>query len=163
MPAYLAVNPNGRIPALRDGDLVLWESMAITLYIAEKAGPPIGPVDASERALMTMWSFCALTETERAANIMGHETDWSPVHLRNPENLAKAKAALEPPLAVLESALKADPQFLVGGRFTVADLNVANVLTPLRACPEWLTAYPRVSAWLHSHRGRPAAMAAEGS
>lgn len=55
-PAYLALNPNGRVPALVDGDLVLWESSAIMLYVAEKA-PQAGliPSGTAHRARMYQW------------------------------------------------------------------------------------------------------------
>ena len=49
-PEYLAVNPNGRIPALVDGDLVLFESMAINLYLAEKYGDGLYPASVEDRA-----------------------------------------------------------------------------------------------------------------
>jgi glutathione S-transferase len=53
-PAFLAVNPNGRIPAIEDDGLVLHESLAINLYLAKRHGGALGPADAAEDGLMTM-------------------------------------------------------------------------------------------------------------
>ena len=54
---FLKINPNGRVPALVDGDLRLFESLAINLYIAKKHGGPLAPKDVAEDGAMTMWSL----------------------------------------------------------------------------------------------------------
>ena len=56
-PEFRAVNPNGRVPALVDGDTVLWESMAINLYLAEKYGGAMMPATVEGRGLACQWSF----------------------------------------------------------------------------------------------------------
>ena len=56
---YLAINPNAHIPAMRDGDLTMFESLAINLYLAKKADGPLAPATLAEDALMTMWSIWA--------------------------------------------------------------------------------------------------------
>jgi glutathione S-transferase len=63
-PAFLAVNPNGRLPAIDDAGFHLFESMAINLYLAKKHGGPLAPRDIGEDAKMTQWSFWAVTELE---------------------------------------------------------------------------------------------------
>ena len=63
-PDYLALNPNGRVPTLVDGDLVLWESMAINLHLAKKYGGALWPADESQQALAIQWSFWGMTEIE---------------------------------------------------------------------------------------------------
>src|SRR5919206_2842910 len=55
MPAYLALNPTGRTPALVDGDFVLWESTAIMQYLAGRAASPLWPDDVRTRADVTRW------------------------------------------------------------------------------------------------------------
>src|SRR5207248_3213113 len=63
-PEFLRLNPNGHIPVLQDGDLVLWESLAINLYLARKYDKGLWPktVDAEGRAFQ--WSLWAMTELE---------------------------------------------------------------------------------------------------
>src|SRR4029077_20675998 len=60
-PEYLRLNPNARIPTLVDGDVVLWESMAINLYLAQKSGP-MHAASAAATALAAQWSFWAMLE-----------------------------------------------------------------------------------------------------
>jgi glutathione S-transferase len=58
-PAYFKLNPNGRIPTLVDGEIVLWESMAINLYLAQKPGP-MHSGSAAVLGLAAQWSFWAM-------------------------------------------------------------------------------------------------------
>ena len=82
-PEFLAVNPNGRIPALVDGDLTLFESLAINSYVVKKAGGDLAPNGPAEAALADQWSLWAMTETEKpllmalfhSLGVMGHEKD----------------------------------------------------------------------------------------
>jgi glutathione S-transferase len=62
-PVYLQLNPNARIPTLVDGDVVLWESMAINLYLAQKPGP-MQLNSAAVLGIAAQWSFWAMLETE---------------------------------------------------------------------------------------------------
>ena len=61
---FLKINPNGHVPAIKDGDLVLNESLAINLYLAKKHGGPLAPANAAEDGLMTMWTIRAAAEVE---------------------------------------------------------------------------------------------------
>lgn len=58
---YRAINPNGSVPAIRDGDFLLWESMAINLYLAKKYGQDIFPDTLESEALAWQWSFWAVS------------------------------------------------------------------------------------------------------
>lgn len=156
--AVAAVNPNGKIPALQDGDLTLFESLAINLHIAGKAGAPLMPAgDDASRVLQ--WTLWAATEAEPAIMQWAYNTYIRPPEQRDPA-LAKAGAeAAAQRLAVLEQQLTAAP-FLVGGGFTVADLNLASVLYGA-----WLNGFdfgpfPKVKAWLDACLTRPKALAA---
>ena len=66
-PGYLAVNPNGRIPAIDDNGFKLWESMAINLYLAKKHGSGLLPKTMEDEAQAIQWSFWAMTEVEKPA------------------------------------------------------------------------------------------------
>ena len=63
-PEYLVVNPNGRIPALVDGDLVIFESMAINLHLARTYGADLYPTDPDDLARTEQWSVWAISEIE---------------------------------------------------------------------------------------------------
>jgi glutathione S-transferase len=123
-PEFLRINPNGRIPAMQDGDLVLAESLAINLYMAKKAGGALAPKDLAEDAQITAWTIWAMTEAEPHTIEVLYNTVGKPPEQRDAAKLAAAVAALKAPFAVLDAALAKDG-FVVGGRFTVADLNLA--------------------------------------
>lgn len=155
-PAHLAINPNGRVPALVDGDLVLFESLAINLYLARRYGGPLAPADVAEEGLVTQWSFWVATEVEKplllaAANLLLFAEGG-----RDADQAALAIGKLDRPLTVLEAHLGARP-YLLGDRFTVADLNVSAVMTLIRIAAVPLGAYPTVAAWLDRCLERPAA------
>jgi len=156
--AFLAVNPNGRIPAIEDDGLVLHESLAINLYLAKRHGGALGPADAAEDGLMTMWSVWAMTEAEpHTIEVLYHRVA-NPHGPCDPAKALAAVAALRAPFAVLDQALAATG-FLVGGRFTVADLNLAEVIRYAGPAPELFEASPRVKAWLAACQARPACRA----
>ena len=153
-PAFLAVNPNGHVPTIDDDGLVLHESLAINLYLARKQGGPLGPVNIAEDGRMTMWSLWAATEVEpQAINIIYHRVSNAGRPM-DPKIADAAVEALRGPFEVLDGAL--GDGHLVGGRFTVADINVAEVVRYAQAAPELFEKAPRVKAWLAACQARPA-------
>ena len=66
-PEYLAINPNGKIPAIEDGGLKLWESMAINLYLAKKHDKGLWLNSPETEAQATQWSVWVMAEVEKAA------------------------------------------------------------------------------------------------
>jgi glutathione S-transferase len=159
-PEYLALNPNGHVPFIDDDGLILCESLAINLYLARKHGGKLAPATSAEDGLITMWSFWAVTEVERHAGIVMYHNHVLPLAERDPKLLAESTAALVAPLTVLNAALVKGRGYLVGGRFTVADLNVVAVLQSLRLNPEVLAGYAAIRAWYDATMARPAAKAA---
>jgi glutathione S-transferase len=162
-PAFRAINPNGLIPAIDDDGLVMNESLAINLYLARKHGGPLAARDAQEDALMTMWSLWAACECEpHALRILFNRRD-RPEGERDPAAAEAAVAALRRPAGVLDGALRDGGGFLVGGRFTVADIAVAEVFRYAQAAPELFSDRPHVRAWIEAGQARPAfrAMMAE--
>ena len=65
--AYRAINPNARVPAIKDGDFIMWESLAINLYLVKKHGGPLAPRTLEEEALALQWTLWAATQLERPA------------------------------------------------------------------------------------------------
>lgn len=154
-PEFLAVNPNGHIPSIDDAGLVLHESLAINLYLARRYGGTLGPADAAEDGLMGMWSLWAATEVEpHSLQVLYHLAAKPPAE-RDAGIAATAVAALEAPFAVLDRALAATG-FAVGGRFTVADINLSEVVRYAMPAPVLFAAAPHLTAWLAACHARPA-------
>lgn len=153
---YKAINPNGRVPALVDGDLTLFESLAINLYLARKEGGPLAPATLVEEALATQWSLWVANEVEgpllfAAANLALFSPEG-----RRPDQAAIGLAKLARPFAVLDGHFT-DHQWLIGDRFTVADLNVATVMSLIPICGIDVTTWPAMAEWLMRCLDRPAA------
>lgn len=161
-PEFLAINPNGHIPALIDerpeGVVTVWESMACALYIARvhgKAdGESITPANAREEAEALRWSFWTVTELEKdALTVLMHRLAM-PEDQRKPELADQAESRLKVPLAVLEKHLQAQhaqgEAYLAAKRFTVADVCVASVASWIRPATALLAKHPAVSSWLQA-------------
>jgi glutathione S-transferase len=153
---YLALNPNGRLPAIDEDGFVLWESLAITLYLAKKHGR-LYPASLEGEAKAWQWSFWAVQEVDRGVNIWSLHAVRLPPADRDPQRLAEALKVLAPPFKVLDGALASHPH-LLGEDFTVADLNVAAVIS--RAIDMDLSATPHLASWLRRCLERPAARTA---
>ncbi len=159
-PEFLEkINPNGKIPALVDGDLVLWESMAINLYLARKYDGGLLPKSADDQALAVQWSFWVMTEIEKSLLEYLFHSVILPEDQRDAAVPPAAAEQLAAPLAVLDGALEGRDH-LVGDRFSVADLNVASVLSWALLAGVDFSTFPNVARWLGACTSRPAAKAA---
>jgi glutathione S-transferase len=160
-PAYLAINPNGHVPAIDDDGFRLWESMAINLYLAKKHSAGAGglyPHRLEDEARAWQWSFWGMTEVERPA-LAALLNRIGPEDKRDAAAADEGERALAAPLKVLDAALAATP-YLLGDRFTVADLNVASILAWARQARVSVSAFPQAEAWLKKCHDRPAAQTA---
>ncbi|MEZ7971954.1 MAG: glutathione S-transferase family protein [Pseudomonadales bacterium] len=142
---YLSVNPNGRIPALVDGDITLFESMAINLYLTKKYAPALYPVSEGEQAKAIQWSVWAISEIEPQQMQIVIQKFF------NRDNMDQAiidtsTENLKRPLDVLNQHL-ADRKYLLGDAFTVADLNVSGVMLLMQMMEFDLSAYPNIQNW----------------
>lgn len=155
---YLAINPNGKIPAIVDGDFALWESMAINCYLARKHGTGLWPSTVEGEGLVLQWSFFAVAELEKPllAVLLN-----SPAAGR-PDRDAKAgdegAVAARKPLAILDAALAKSP-YLLGDAFTIADLNCAALVLWGQFAGFDFSNFPHVAKWLAACLARPAAQA----
>jgi glutathione S-transferase len=155
-PDFLKVNPNGRVPVIDDDGIVLFESMAINLYLANKYPTAISPADPVEDAVATQWSFWVVTEIEKPLLLAAANSFLFEAALRNEDERQLALRKLDRPWTVLEKSLSRSP-FLMSGRFTVADLNVAAVMDLIPTSGISLDKYPLMRAWLQRCLERPAA------
>ena len=154
--AYKKINPNAKMPAIDDDGVILWESMAINLYLAKKYGKDIAPKNAVEEALATQWSFWAMTEVEKSLLNALFATLGIGGQAKDPEKVKACYEELKKPFGVLNQHLEGK-QYLVGNRFTVADLNVAAVLSWAQISRLDLAPFPNLKRWLEASLGREAA------
>jgi glutathione S-transferase len=152
---FLQVNPNGQIPTIDDNGFVIHESLAINLYLAKKHGGPLAPANLAEDAHMTSWTLWAATEVEPHSIQVLYHRIGKPVAERDPKIADAAVEALRGPFAVLDRTLAATGH-VIGNRFTVADINIAEVVRYAMPAPELFAAAPRVKAWLTTCHERPA-------
>jgi glutathione S-transferase len=142
---YLSVNPNGRIPALVDGDVTLFESMAINLYLTKKYAPTLYPASEGEQAKAIQWSVWAISEIEPQQMQIVIQKFFNRNNI-DQSTIDSATENLQRPLAVLNEHL-ADRKYLLGDSFTVADLNVSGVMLLMQMIEFDLSAYPNIKNW----------------
>lgn len=153
---FLAINPMGQIPALTDDGLLLTESLAITAHIARRYGGDLGPQDPAEQALMEQWSLFAATGIETPAlEIMAALQSGGMDSPEGQAALAVSAEKLRRPLRRLQGHLETH-DWLVGDRFTVADINTAECLRYAQGHPTLLEEFPQVKGWLARCQSRPA-------
>ena len=158
-PAHLALNPNGHVPVIDDDGLILWESMAINLYLAKKYGAGgLYPSRLEDEARAWQWSFWGMTEVERPVLTAMMNRAIYPESQRDLAAADAAEKTLAQPLGVLDGVL-ARTAYLLGDHFTVADLNVASILAWARPARIDLSPFPKVAEWLKNCAERPAASA----
>jgi glutathione S-transferase len=155
-PEYLAMNPNGTVPTLRDGDLVLWESHAILRYLAAEYGAAsLWPASPGERAICDQWTDWAVAEFQKG----WIEVFWllvrTPEAQRDAERIERTIALTERLLGILDGGLASRP-WLGGERFTYADIPVGVAMYRWTTMPIARQSHPNVERWHRALRERPA-------
>ncbi|MEL6793438.1 MAG: glutathione S-transferase family protein [Pseudomonadota bacterium] len=122
-PEYLAMNPNGLVPTIRDGDLVMWESSAILRYLAARYGDEtFWPADPAIRAPLDMWAEWMKTTFVPAFNL---GVFWPVVRTRKAQRdeaaVARAVEKVKPLARMLDDRI-GDGPWLAGEAFTFADI-----------------------------------------
>src|SRR6516162_3491947 len=115
-PEFLTLNPNGWLPLIADGDFVISESLAITLYLHSHGA--LYPAALENEARAWQWSFWALAEVDRGVNIWSLHAIRLPPDERNAALRAEALGVLAAPFKVLDAALSENP-YLLGPDFTI--------------------------------------------
>ena len=120
-PAFLAVNPNGLVPAIVDGDFTLWESHAIIAYLDEVyGGARFAPADPKARALRSQWMDWVATRLTPPMFVLFINAFYNPSAQRDAAAMAGALTAIGPIWAVAEARLAQSP-YLAGEALTIAD------------------------------------------
>lgn len=157
-PEYLALNPNGMVPTLRDGDFVLWESNAIMQYLAVKApANTLYPRDDAKRADISRWQCWELAHFNKAFGALSFETVAKPNFLKAAPDEATvtwSKRELARHAPTLESHLKGR-KYLVGDDVTLADYSVIHVEGFKEAIPFDWSPYPNINAYYERMRAVP--------
>jgi glutathione S-transferase len=157
---FLKINPNGHIPAIDDDGTVVWESMAINLYLAKKYSPAsLYPTRLEDETRAWQWSFWGMTEVERPLLTALFHRAIYPEDKRDAKLADDSERQLAAPLKVLDGAV-AHTSYLLGEDFTVADLNVASILSWARPARIDLSRVPKMADWFTRCAERPAARAA---
>jgi glutathione S-transferase len=146
-PEYRAMNPNGRIPTLRDGDLTIWESHAIVRYLSAEYGSGLlFPLEPRDRAVVDQWTDWTATTFQPAwVSLFWHRVRVPPAE-QDPRRVARALSDTQRYLEIMEARLEA-AAYLGGAEFSYADI-VAGV-----ALYRWVTMdierpeLPAVEAW----------------
>jgi glutathione S-transferase len=154
-PDFLRLNPAGKIPVLVDGDIVIPESAAIVLYLADKYREKgLMPASLEARAQVYRWTMFAVTELEQPLGRISKHTALYPESKRLPADIALAREEFVAMGAVLDSHLDGR-RFIVGDDVTVADcvtallidwaneLKLIDSLARLRAYLERMYARPK--------------------
>lgn len=154
-PKFFDINPMGLIPCIKDGDLIMHESLAITLYLERKYGAGASR-SAEEDGQVTMWSLWAATEIEpHSVRIVLTYDNGLDAQEEGRNVISSSVEKLRAPLTVLDRHL-ATREWLVGGQFTAADLNLAEVLRYAQTERRLFDANPNVEAWIKRCQSRPA-------
>lgn len=155
-PAFLQLNPAAKVPVLVDGDLVLNESVAIVLYLAEKyADRGLVPADLRLRADFYRWMLFAVTELEQPLWRIARHTALYPEKDRIPADVVLASREFASMAAVLENHMKGRA-YVVGDRVTAADFVVAYTLDWADEA-QLLGEYPALRSYLERMYARPRA------
>lgn len=155
-PAYLALNPYGRVPTLEEDGFVLYESTAILDYLeATRPTPALAPADPRGRALVDMhMKLCDIQMTRHAGTIVFPKR-FLPKERWNEAAIAEAKGEIEKHLAILEQQL-AGKTYLVAEQFTLAEICYIPYLEFLPLME--IAAPPAIAAWSARLLARPSSV-----
>ncbi|MFA6237856.1 MAG: glutathione S-transferase family protein [Bacteriovorax sp.] len=154
-PEFLKINPNGKVPAMVDGDLTLFESMAINFYIAEAYKKDLLGSTAAEKGLVHQWSFWASSELQGPIIEVFIQKVFMPDDKRDNNVIEENMKKLPELFTVLNNSLEGK-KYLTGNQFTLADINTASVAGIAMMIGLDMKPFTNVMAWLGSMNERPA-------
>jgi glutathione S-transferase len=153
-PEFLRINPAGKLPVLVDGDLVLTESVAIVLYLADKySDKGLIPTDLKERAQVNRWLLFAATELEQPLWRISRHTMLYPEDQRLPADVILASQEFKAMASVLDKHMQGR-QYVVGDSATVADFVVAYTLDWANE-DQLMDGFPQLLAYVKRMYARP--------
>ena len=159
-PAYLAINPNGKTPAIVDGDATVFDSNAILLYLAEKTGRFLPPPGAKHRGELLSWLMFVATGIGPFSGQAVHFKHFAPEAV--PYAQTRYQYEAERHFRVLDEHLARQP-YCVGDTYTIVDMAVWGWarMIPFILGDDAPAKFPNVKRLLDEISARPAAAAVE--
>lgn len=154
-PEFLKLNPNGKVPVLIDDDTVLWESVAINHYLAEKYAPELLGATIEARAHVAKWGLWSQIEYQRHLIVLFVQHTFVPAERQDEALIAKSLESLTPLNTLLDAHLDGR-SFMVDETFSLADINVASVARLNGVIDVSLDGFPNLQRWLRAMLARPA-------
>ncbi len=155
-PDYIALNPNSLVPVIEDDDYVLWESNVIVRYLCAKHSlGQMYPADLRERFDAERWMDWQQTTLNPASRAGFWQLIRTPPEQRNDAVIADSNAAVDAHMATLDTHL-AQRSFMVGERFTVADIPIACEVHRWFSLPQQRQSRPHIERWYDNMRARQA-------
>lgn len=151
-PAYMAKNPNGKIPTLEDADgTVIWESPAILIYLAEKHPEKnLLPKEVINRTDALRWMFWNASHLEAAVATVAVERIIKPMLMKQPGDDARAAAGVADfnRFAPILNAHLEGKEWILGKQFTIADIALGTTVEFATMAKIDLAQFPHLAAWL---------------
>ena len=154
-PDYRALNPNGQVPLLQDGDFTLWESNVIVRYLCKRASSPLYPGDLQTQFDAERWMDWQQTTLNPAGSSAFKQWIRTPPERRDPQAIAASVAATEPLFALLDRHLSQQP-FMCGDALTMADIPVACEVHRWWGLPQPRPDWPNLERWFAQWLAHPA-------
>jgi glutathione S-transferase len=149
-PDYRAMNPNGLVPTVQDGDFVLWESNSIVRYLAARYGPgTLEPADLRSRAIANQWMDWQVSTFLPAFTNVFWALVRTPPEMRDAAALADAETKSVAAAKILDAALEGNA-YLAGNSFSMGDIPMGVFVYRFRALVAERPAMPHLERWYGS-------------
>lgn len=158
-PAFLKLNPMGRVPVIVHDGVAISESVAIAIYLGEVFGVEKGlfPAPGPQRGLAMQWLvWCNVSLGESLSRFVHNTQERFPEEQRNAKAGEAARENIATQLKVLEDALTGK-SYLVGDKFTLTDAHVSSWIGYIGMVGIDITSYTAINAWIARCNERPAA------
>jgi glutathione S-transferase len=154
-PDYLALNPNGQVPMLQDGDFALWESNVIVRYLCKRASSPLYPADLQQQFDAERWMDWQQTTLNRASGPAFVQWIRTAAEQRDPQLIGASVSATEPLFDLLDQRLSRH-DFLCGDTPSMADIPIACEVHRWWGLPQPRPAWPHLERWYARWLDHPA-------
>ena len=146
-PEFVSMNPHRRVPTLKDGDVVVWESDAIIRYVAAKySSGTLWPEDIAERSRADQWMAWALAHLYDDSNLLFWLTVRTPIETQDQDCIARVQERVSARYRVLDDHLSAH-EYVAGGRLTMGDIPAGATLFRYYNLPIERESLPNLERW----------------
>jgi glutathione S-transferase len=156
-PAFLALNPAGRVPVLEDGDLLLPESHAIMVYLAERSpAQTLYPSDVRARALVNRWMFWCAAHFQPAISVLNWEhvvKGLAGLGVTDPSEVLRGEKLVQETGTLLDAHL-ASREWVAGPTMTLADISLAAPLMATARAKLPVAQFTHIRSWFERIQAR---------